>query len=163
MPGYTIRQGTIGDQALLLQFMQQAYQEFAPHLNVDHLAQTVEQHLSEQTPLWWVEIASATRASSLQPLVACLWLGSAVDQLRGGDRHTYIFLLYVALEHRRQGIGSALIAHAESWARMRGEHQIGLQVFQSNQPALAFYHGLGYQAEALWMVKPLIETVDPLG
>jgi ribosomal protein S18 acetylase RimI-like enzyme len=77
-----------------------------------------------------------------------------VDQLLG-RRHTHIFLLYVEPGHRRQGIGSALMHQAEAFARSRGDHQIGLQVFQSNQPAVQLYQQLGYQTQSLWMVKPL--------
>ena len=86
--------------------------------------------------------------------MGCIWLGNAIDQVRG-DRHAHIFLLYVMPEHRRRGIGSELMRHAEDWARARGDRQIGLQVFQSNQPALALYHQLGYQTQSLWMVKSL--------
>jgi ribosomal protein S18 acetylase RimI-like enzyme len=86
--------------------------------------------------------------------VACLWLGNAIDQVQG-DRHAHIFLLYVMPEYRRQGIGSALMRHAEDWARARGDRQLGLQVFYNNQAALSLYHKLGYQTQSLWMVKPL--------
>jgi ribosomal protein S18 acetylase RimI-like enzyme len=86
--------------------------------------------------------------------VACLWLGNTVDQVKG-DRHAHIFLLYVMPEHRRKGIGSALMRHAQDWARERGDRQIGLQVFQSNQPALSLYHQLGYETQSFWMLKPL--------
>jgi ribosomal protein S18 acetylase RimI-like enzyme len=81
-------------------------------------------------------------------------MGNAIDQLQG-DRHAHIFLLYVMPEHRRRGVGSALMRHAEDWARARGDRQIGLQVFQSNRPALNLYHRLGYQTQSLWMVKSL--------
>lgn len=154
-PGYRVRNGSWGDQGLLVEFLEHTYQEVCPEQSFVHLQQTVEQHLSSQTPLWWVEVdqSSSCHQGRGQP-VACLWLGSAVDQLRG-DRHTHIFLLYVAPDHRRQGIGSALMCQAERWAKARGEHQIGLQVFQSNPLALAFYRSLGYEAQAYWMIKPL--------
>ncbi len=66
------------------------------------------------------------------PLVACVWVGNAVDQAQG-DRHAHIFLLYVVPEHRRRGIGTALMRYVEAWARVRGDRQIGLQVFQSTR------------------------------
>jgi ribosomal protein S18 acetylase RimI-like enzyme len=58
-------------------------------------------------------------------------------------------------EHRRRGIGTALMQYVENWATNRGDRQIGLQVFQSNQPALNLYNQLGYQTQSLWMVKSL--------
>ncbi|MEC4811739.1 MAG: GNAT family N-acetyltransferase, partial [Scytonema sp. PMC 1069.18] len=91
--------------------------------------------------------------SSLSP-VACLWVGNAIDQV-GGSRHAHIFLLFVVPEHRRRGIGKALMGHVENWAKARGDCQIGLQVFESNKAALNLYNQLGYQTLSLWMVKRL--------
>jgi len=140
--------------------MQRTYREFYPHQNFAHLAQTVEQYFSEQTPLWWVEVEESRNLSQRQrQAMACLWLGSAVDQIQG-DRHTQIFLLYVAPEYRRRGIGSALMLHTEDWAKAQGQQQIGLHVFQSNQLALAFYQSLGYETQARWMIKPLISQAN---
>jgi ribosomal protein S18 acetylase RimI-like enzyme len=146
IPGYSLRLGSGLDRALLLKFMQRTYRELYPQQTFTHLAQTVEQYLSKETPIWWVEGA--------REVVACLWLGNATDQIQG-DRHAYIFLLYVAPTHRRQGIGSALMAKAEDWAKKRGDRQIGLQVFQHNQPALHLYERLGYKVQSLWLTKSL--------
>ncbi len=155
LPGYDIRLGSGLDRALLVKFMQRTYRELAQEQDFSYLAQTVEQYFSTKTPLWWVE---PTDASSMLPHqhqpIACLWVGNAVDQLRG-DCHAHIFLLYVIPEHRRRGIGKALMHHVENWAASRGDRQIGLQVFQSNQPAINLYHQLGYQTQSLWMVKSL--------
>ncbi|HAZ44948.1 MAG TPA: GNAT family N-acetyltransferase [Cyanobacteria bacterium UBA11369] len=159
-PGYQLRSGSSLDRAMLVKFMQKTYQEFYPERDFSHLAQTVEQYLSKDTPLWWVEFleeedqeaASLTRSPA--QAIASLWLGNAVDQVKG-SRHTHIFLLYVAPEHRRKGIGTALMHHAEDWARARSDRQISLQVFLSNQPAVNLYHQLGYQTESLLMVKSI--------
>lgn len=157
LPGYCLRAGSGLDRALLVKFMQRTYQELFSEQDFPHLVRTVEQYLSDSTPLWWVE---ATNAESRQVLphwlqpVACLWVGTAVEQV-WGDRHPHIFLLYVVPEHRRRGLGKALMRYVEDWAISQGDHQIGLQVFQSNQPALNLYHHLGYQTQSLWMVKRL--------
>ncbi|WP_442938893.1 GNAT family N-acetyltransferase [Nostoc sp.] len=84
--------------------------------------------------------------------IACLWVGNAIDQVQG-NRHAHIFILYVVPEHRRRGIGRALMRYIENWAIERGDRQIGLQVFQSNKPALNLYNQLGYQTQSIWMVK----------
>jgi ribosomal protein S18 acetylase RimI-like enzyme len=146
IPGYSLRVGSGLDRALLLKFMQRTYRELYPEQNFGHLAQTVEQYLSRDTPLWWVE--------QDQDTAACLWVGNATDQIQG-DRHAYIFLLYVNPTHRRQGIGAALMAQAEDWARGRGDRQIGLQVFHHNQAALHLYEKLGYTPQSLWLTKSL--------
>lgn len=166
-PGYRFRPGSGLERSLLLKFLQKTYQELHPGGQFSHLAYTIEQYFSQATPLWWVELATSASELSypfptsqlLQP-IACLWMGISIDQLQG-DRHAHIFLLYVASEHRRRGIGTALMHQAETWARERGDRQIGLQVFESNQPALALYQSLGYQTQSLWMVKPLIEIDSP--
>ena len=146
--------------------MQQSYREIYPEQNFSHLTRTVEQYFSRDTPLWWVtegsreqgvgssEIEQLPITNYQLPKLACLWVGNAVDQIKG-DRHTYIFLLYVKPEHRRRGIGKALMGYLENWARAKGDRQIGLQVFQSNTPALDLYHKLGYQTQSLWMIKTL--------
>lgn len=144
-----MRRGSGLDRALLLKYMRRTYQEISPTGHFDHLAQTVEQYLSRDTPLWWVEHHEAANP------IGCLWMGTAVDQLTG-DRQAHIFLLYVDLAYRRRGIGSALMYQAEVWAHERGDRQIGLHVFTTNHAALALYEKLGYQPHSLWMVKPLL-------
>ncbi|AFY45718.1 N-acetyltransferase [Nostoc sp. PCC 7107] len=167
LPGYLIRRGSTLERSLLVKFMQSTYQERFPQQDFAHLARTVEQYLSKDTPLWWVDVELRVQGgkgagengeinqlnSSASP-VACLWVGNAVDQVNG-DRHAHIFLLYVVPEYRRRGIGKALMQYVENWAMKRGDKQIGLQVFQSNQPALNLYHQLGYQTQSLWMLKEL--------
>ncbi|WP_373525021.1 GNAT family N-acetyltransferase [Nostoc sp.] len=183
LPGYIIRRGSTLDRSLLLKFMQRTYQDLFPNENFSHLEQTVNQYFSSDTPLWWVEEerkqgsrgagsreqgaegkevifnsppCPIPNAQCLMPHtqypIACLWVGNAIDQVQG-NRHAHIFILYVAPEHRRRGIGTALMQYVENWAIQRGDRQIGLQVFQSNKPALNLYDQLGYQTQSLWMVK----------
>jgi len=160
--GYHLRPGSGLDRALLVKFSQRTYRELASGGEFAHLTVTIDQYLSGETPLWWVETAIDAPPESrslpgvsprMQP-IACLWLGTAIDQLTG-DRQAHVFLLYVAPDHRRRGIGTALMHLAETWAHARGDRQISLQVFQWNQPALSFYQTLGYQSQSVLMVKPL--------
>ena len=157
LPGYLVRVGSGLDRASLVKFMHWTYQELFQEQDFSHLARTVEQYFSRETPVWWVELANSNLSDQLphsrQP-IACLWVGNAVDQVQG-DRHAHIFLLYVVPEHRRRGIGTALMRYVEDWASVRGDRQIGLQVFLSNQPALNLYNQLGYQTQSLCMVKSL--------
>ncbi len=158
LPDYTVCSGSTLDRALLVKFMQRTYQDMFPGQDCSHLSQTVEGYLSKDTPLWWVEYSPENKEQakdivSTRP-IACLWMGNAIDQITG-LRHAHIFLLYVVPEHRRQGIGTALMQYAENWAKKRGDIQIALQVFQTNTPALNLYKHLGYQTKSLWMLKPL--------
>lgn len=119
---YQLRVGTGLDRALLVKFLQRTYAERFPEGTVSHLAETVERYFSSETPVWWVERAEPSTglpSSRVMPL-GCLWLGNAIDQATG-ERHAHIFLLYVVPEHRRKGIGSALVRYAEEWAKNRGD------------------------------------------
>lgn len=131
--------------------MHRTYQEMFTQQDFSHLARTVEQYLSTDTPLWWVD-AENLQASAAP--VACLWVGYAIDQVTG-SRRPHIFLLYVHPEHRRKGIGTALMQFVENWAQQRGDRQISLQVFTTNTPAINLYQQLGYRTESLLMLKSL--------
>lgn len=143
---YIVRVGSSLDRALLVKFMQKTYQELAPKQDFSHLALTVEQYLSKETPLWWVNDSNTP--------VACLWAGKAIDQITG-SRIAHIFLLYVVPEHRRRGIAKALMNQLETWAIDKKLGAIELQVFQTNSSAKNLYNQLGYQTRSLSMVKPL--------
>ena len=157
LPGYHISPGSGLQRALLVKFMQCTYAELEPNGTYAHLAATVDQYFSQETPLWWVKSnrnGDDECADFLNHPIACLWVGTAIDQV-SGDRHAQIFLLYVAPAYRRQGVGAALVKQAEQWSLARGDRKIGLQVFQSNQSAVALYKRLGYEVQSLGMVKPL--------
>ncbi|MGF1672411.1 MAG: GNAT family N-acetyltransferase, partial [Rivularia sp. (in: cyanobacteria)] len=96
LPDYTVRSGSTLDLALLVKFMQRTYQDIFPQQDFTHLSQTVEQYLSPDTPLWWVEYSAPLKPVSIFPSrpIACLWMGNAIDQITG-LRHAHIFLLYV--------------------------------------------------------------------
>ena len=55
--------------------------------------------------------------------------------------------LMVAAAHRRRGIGTALLAAAEQWARARGVSKLELHVFPHNEAAIALYESCGYERE----------------
>jgi RimJ/RimL family protein N-acetyltransferase len=57
--------------------------------------------------------------------------------------------LMVARDHRRRGIGLALMEAAEDWARRVGVRKLELHVFPHNTPAIALYERLGYEREGL--------------
>lgn len=69
-----------------------------------------------------------------------------------------LWALFVAPEHQRLGLGSALVAHVEAHARQRGLRQI---VLSASRTGIAFYEQLGYRPAGAphrggWpMAKPL--------
>ncbi|NJM57844.1 MAG: GNAT family N-acetyltransferase [Synechococcales cyanobacterium RU_4_20] len=152
---YQLRQGSGLERSRLLQMMRRTYRELYPDQDFDHLAHTVEAYFSRDTPLWWLDAPEQSAPEQSAPAsVGCLWMGTAVDQVRG-DRHGHIFLLYIAPEHRRQGLGRQLMQVAEAWAVARGDRKLSLQVFSHNTAALALYQSLGYQPQSVALIKSL--------
>ncbi|MCL2419125.1 MAG: GNAT family N-acetyltransferase [Conexibacteraceae bacterium] len=72
-----------------------------------------------------------------------------------GAARGHVADIAVIAEARRMGVGSALMQAAEAWARERGLPSLSLDVWSTNEPALAFYRRLGYTAESLSLVKPV--------
>ncbi|HSE27498.1 MAG TPA: GNAT family N-acetyltransferase [Gemmatimonadales bacterium] len=67
----------------------------------------------------------------------------------------YVEVLAVSETAAGKGIGRALMAETEGWARARGLSRVELAVFANNRRARAFYEHLGYQAETMRYVKQL--------
>ncbi|WP_310487174.1 GNAT family N-acetyltransferase [Chamaesiphon sp. VAR_69_metabat_338] len=166
-PHLTQYQLSIGEEidiATLVNFLQITYREISPQQqDYRHLQATVDRYFSSDTPLWFVTapaIETSVPQSIMLPTreraqkIACLWIGTAIDQVTG-IRHPNIFLIYVDPSYRRQGIAKALMEYAQTWAKAQGYHQIGLQVFTNNQPAIELYQQLGYQPRAISMMREL--------
>jgi ribosomal protein S18 acetylase RimI-like enzyme len=153
---YYFREGEAKDRALLVKFMRHTYKELFPYQqHFVHLIKTVDDYFSRETPLWWIETSDSTTVDQTRKTqIACLWMGNGIDQVKG-DRYSHIFLLYVLPEYRQQGLGTALMNQAITYAQDRGDRQIGLQVFTHNQPALKMYQSLGFHTQSLSMFKSL--------
>jgi RimJ/RimL family protein N-acetyltransferase len=55
--------------------------------------------------------------------------------------------LMVALDARRQGVGTALLQAAVDWAREAGVSKLELHVFPWNEAAIALYEAFGFERE----------------
>ena len=53
----------------------------------------------------------------------------------------------VAGDHRRQGVGRALLEALIAWARSNAVTRIELEVFEFNVPAIRLYEQMGFQIE----------------
>ena len=74
--------------------------------------------------------------------------------------------LAVAPEWRGRGVGTALLAAAEAWARAQGAERMVLDLDVHNEGALRLYQRVGYEVEALSMDKPIEPdpaAIDPPG
>jgi len=55
--------------------------------------------------------------------------------------------LMVSIDHRRQGVGQALLERAVEWAREARVRKLELHVFPHNEPAIALYERFGFTRE----------------
>lgn len=154
--GYQLVQGSKLDRARLLTTMGNAYMELGA-TQLGHLTKTIELHFSGPLALWWLEKVGTSRVgftASMDVPIGCLWLGQSVNQLTGALQ-AYVYLVYVAPTHRRQGLGRQLMEHAKAWAKEQGHEQLSLQVFTHNETALRLYQSLGYATKATLMTLEL--------
>jgi ribosomal protein S18 acetylase RimI-like enzyme len=64
-------------------------------------------------------------------------------------------LLGVSPKAQGLGVGKALIAAAEQWAKTQGYRLLHLEVFANNDKAQGFYQKLGFEAEILHLIKEI--------
>jgi GNAT superfamily N-acetyltransferase len=98
-------------------------------------------------------LSHASSASSLlvaeRPLVGVAGV-MLLDERRDyftNDRHGHVSILAVARDAEGQGIGAALLAAAEEWARANGFTRLTLSVFAENDRARRFYERQGWRPE----------------
>jgi ribosomal protein S18 acetylase RimI-like enzyme len=75
------------------------------------------------------------------------WVAVSVEKIMGViiTNQEWVSDLWVLREHRRQGVGSRLLAQAETEIAARGHQTCRLRVVRSNAVAVHFYLGQGWQ------------------
>jgi ribosomal protein S18 acetylase RimI-like enzyme len=115
----------------------------APHNNPD-LA--IDKKLEVDDQLFFVAVADTTVVGTI---------------MAGYDGHRgWIYSVAVSPSHRRQGIGSRLVSHAECALIDKGCVKINLQILEGNESVAAFYLSLGFSVEKrISMGKRIPENV----
>ncbi len=72
-----------------------------------------------------------------------------------GEEQGFIAYMAVEREHRRAGVGAALLQRAEDEARRRGLPYMTLMVTEDNAAARALYESAGYSTERRLLCKTL--------
>jgi ribosomal protein S18 acetylase RimI-like enzyme len=85
--------------------------------------------------------------------VGCLHILAQTDFF--GRRHAHISVVATSEAAEGSGVGRALMARAEAWARERGLSLVTLNVFAANARARRFYERAGYTQEIVKYAKPL--------
>ncbi len=76
------------------------------------------------------------------------------------QRHAHISVIATSAAAEGSGVGHALMAHAEDWARSRRLSLLTLNVFAANARARRFYEREGMHVEFLKYAKP-VSTDQP--
>lgn len=85
--------------------------------------------------------------------VGCLHVLLATDFF--GRQHAHISVVATTASAQGSGVGRALLAYAEDWARAHGMDLLTLNVFDANSRARRVYERAGFAPEALKYIKRL--------
>ena len=84
----------------------------------------------------------------------CAYLVTLVDYFNERP-HAHLSVLAVAKTAEGQGVGSALLAASERWAREQGSDRLTLSALVTNARARSLYEKRGFGGEYIRYVKPL--------
>lgn len=110
----------------------------------------IARHLSEQPPGSHVFVAENDDGERVGFLHLLL-----VKDFFTAAQNCHISDLAVARAHDGKGVGTALLAYAERWAREHKCRHLQLAVFEGNHRARELYERSGFATEVLRMMKPL--------
>ena len=105
------------------------------------------------------EVALAARLQHTPLDRGAVWLAERFDRAVGwceatrvaAERLEHVAMLTVAVAHgdRGSGVGRALLAEAERWARARHLRKLSLHVRAGNVAAIGLYRSLGFEVEGV--------------
>lgn len=118
------------------------------HECIEGIRQDLLKHLEDQPANSYLFVAEDADGER----VGFIHLQRTADFFNGRS-NCHISDLAVAPQHEGNGVGKALLAHAEAWAR---EHQcqlVTLAVFPGNEHARGLYEASGYSTDLLRLAK----------
>jgi GNAT superfamily N-acetyltransferase len=152
--GVQIRAARLDDRDFVVNLMPQLHDSGAPPWrNAPHMTEfdirVIADALAGNSPGACVLIAE----NELQQPVGFIHLCEEEDYYDGACGH--VGDVVVARQERGRGIGRALLAAGEQWARARGYRLLTLNVFLGNERAQELYVELGFNPETIRHVKVL--------
>ncbi|MDE3142093.1 MAG: GNAT family N-acetyltransferase [Metallibacterium scheffleri] len=154
-PELHFRLAEAGDEAFILSLAERLLSFDLPTWRkhkeaLAHLRGDLRRHLLDEPPGSYMFIAEDNDGEP----VALLHLQKSSDLLSGKPT-VHISDLAVPAAREGQGIGRALLAWAEDWAREHGAAALTLNVFPGNTRAQSLYARNGFQTDLLKLVRPL--------
>lgn len=120
------------------------------HECIEGIRADLVHHLDDQPPNSFVFVAEDEDGRP----VGFIHLQRTQDFFTGRS-NCHVSDLAVAPSHDGRGVGRALLAHAEEWAREHRCALMTLAVFPGNERARALYESMGYGPDLLRLAKPL--------
>ena len=71
------------------------------------------------------------------------------------DRHGYLGFMYVKPEYRGQGINGGIMNSCIAWAKSQDLHEVQLDVYPTNEPAMRAYEKAGFTSHLLKLRKSI--------
>jgi ribosomal protein S18 acetylase RimI-like enzyme len=126
--------------------------EVRPYADADFAAvKALWEEAFPDDPLWNKAEAAIPAKLKVQPelfLVALDARAVVGTAMAGYDGHRgWLYAVTVSPAHRRKGIGSRLVAEAETGLRALGCCKLNLQVRRANARIVPFYEALGFDVE----------------
>ncbi len=92
--------------------------------------QSIEEELENDTSLFYAAVENGR-------VIGYIGMSAVIDE-------GYIFNVAVDAEHRRRGVGTALITELVNYAKKNGFSFLTLEVRESNRDAVSLYSQLGF-------------------
>lgn len=153
MTQFTIREAALADLDPLLGFEQAivaAERAFDPTLAAENVT--------------YYDLRAMLGAPDVRLLVAehdGQLIGSGYARLEAAKpclrhrQHAYLGFMYVVPAHRGAGVNRQLIEALAQWAAARGVHELRLEVYHQNLPALRAYEKVGFASHMVEMRREL--------
>ena len=120
------------------------------HECIEGIRQDLLRHLEDQPANSYLFVAENADGDR----VGFIHLQRTADFFTGRS-NCHISDLAVAPAYEGRGVGKALLAHAEAWAREHHCQMVTLAVFPGNARARALYEATGYGEDLLRLAKPV--------
>ena len=149
MTKITVRKATIEDLEVLLAFEQGIVSNERPF---DGTLKEGEIH--------YYDLAEMIAADDVHVIVAVAGneiIGSGyarIETAKAYQKHsTYAYLgfMFVTAEHRGKGVNNRVLEGLKEWCRERGIHELRLEVYTENAPAIKAYEKAGFKPLLTWM------------